>query len=82
MAQGPVELWLGKLLKMVKQSVHAVIRSSVIAIQDPNFELMEFLNSFPAQVRHCKPTTTTCVLFSSYTLFTGWVTGVADHMDG
>ena len=80
MAQGPVELWLGKLLKMVKQSVHAVIRSSVVAIQDPNFELMEFLNSFPAQVRLCISNTTTYTLFSS--LFTGWFTRVADHLDG
>ena len=80
MAQGPVELWLGKLLKMVKQSVHAVIRSSVVAIQDPNFELMEFLNSFPAQVRLCISNAIIYTLFSS--LFTGWVTGVADHLDG
>ena len=63
MAQGPVELWLGKLLKMVKQSVHAVIRSSVVAIQDPNFELMEFLNSFPAQVRLCISNATTYYTF-------------------
>ena len=54
MAQGPVELWLGKLLAMVKQSVHAVVRSSVVAIKDPNFELLEFLSSFPAQVRDNK----------------------------
>ena len=80
MAQGPVELWLGKLLKMVKQSVHAVIRSSVIAIQDPNFELMEFLNSFPAQVRLRISYAVTYTPFSSF--FTGWFAGVADHMDG
>ena len=50
MAQGPVELWIGKLLTMVKQSVHAVIKASVISIKDPNFDLLEFLNTFPAQV--------------------------------
>lgn len=51
MAQGNVEIWLGRLLDMVLQSVHAVIRNAVVAIKDPNFDLMEFLNSFPAQVQ-------------------------------
>ena len=50
MAQGNVEIWLGKLLNMAKLSLHAVIRQAVVAIKDPNFELIEFLNSFPAQV--------------------------------
>ena len=50
MAQGNVEIWLGKLLNMALRSVHAVIRNAIVAIQDPNFELMEFLSSYPAQV--------------------------------
>ena len=50
LAQGNVEIWLGKLLDMAKQSVHAVIREAAVAIKDPNFELMEFLGSYPAQV--------------------------------
>lgn len=51
MAQGNVEIWLGKLLNMAKQSLHGVIRQAVVAIKDPNFELIDFLNSYPAQVR-------------------------------
>ena len=50
MAQGNVELWLGKLLRMSLQSVHCVIRNAIVAIRDPNFDLLEFLNSYPAQV--------------------------------
>ena len=50
MAQGNVEIWLGKLLDMAKRSVHSVIREAAVAIKDPNFELMDFLGSYPAQV--------------------------------
>ena len=51
MAQGNVEIWLGKLLNMALRSVHSVIRNATVAIKDPNFELLEFLSSYPAQVR-------------------------------
>ena len=50
MAQGNVEIWLGKLLNMSLRSVHAVIRNAMTAISDPNFELLEFLDTYPAQV--------------------------------
>ena len=50
MAQGNVEVWLGALLKMAMQSVHAVIKQAAIAIDDPNFDLMELLRTYPAQV--------------------------------
>ena len=53
MAQGNVELWLGRLLDGVLSSVHAVIKNAVVNIQDPNFDLLEFLNTFPAQVYAC-----------------------------
>ena len=47
MAQGNVEVWLGSLLKASFTAVHSVIRQ---AIADPNFDLMEFENAYPAQV--------------------------------
>ena len=50
MALGNVEEWLNNLLKMSHQSVHTVIRQAHIAINDPGFDAMEFLGSFPAQV--------------------------------
>lgn len=50
MALGNVEEWLNNLLKMSQQSVHTVIRQAHIAINDPGFDAMEFLGSFPAQV--------------------------------
>ena len=50
MAQGNVEIWLGKLLTMSLRSVHAVNRNAIVAIRDPNFEVLEFLNSYPSQV--------------------------------
>lgn len=53
MASGHVEVWLGKLLAEATNAVHGVIRNAAIAVNDPNFELMEFENSFPAQVCVC-----------------------------
>ena len=53
MAQGNVEVWLGKLLQMSLRSVHCVIKNAVTAIRDPNFELLNFLDSYPAQVHAC-----------------------------
>ena len=50
MATGNVELWLGKLLEASRQAVHGVVRNAAIAVDDPSFQLLEFLNSFPAQV--------------------------------
>ena len=47
-----MEVWLGDLLKMSKQSVHSVIRMASIAIGDPAFNMIEFENSYPAQVTY------------------------------
>jgi dynein heavy chain len=38
------------LMKMAHSSLHGVIRTAAMAIQDQSFQLMEFLNMFPAQV--------------------------------
>ena len=50
MAQGNVEHWLGSLLKEALHSVHVVIKNAAIAVEDPNFEMIDFLNTQPAQV--------------------------------
>ncbi len=50
LAQGNVEFWLGELMNESMSSLHAVIRDASIAVQSSGFELLEFLNSFAAQV--------------------------------
>ncbi|KAG7229074.1 hypothetical protein INR49_013193 [Caranx melampygus] len=50
MAQGPVELWLGKLLLQQQTSLHSVIKASDLEINDEDFDLLSFLNKFQAQV--------------------------------
>ena len=49
-SQGNVESWLAELLTVTRLSVHDVIRSASIAINDTNFKLLEFEKGFPAQV--------------------------------
>ncbi|XP_071819604.1 dynein axonemal heavy chain 5-like isoform X1 [Apostichopus japonicus] len=51
MAQGNVELWLGQLRTTVLKSIHGIIRTAYIALQDKeNFNLVEFQNTYAAQV--------------------------------
>uniref|UniRef100_A0A9L0SSP7 Dynein axonemal heavy chain 8 n=1 Tax=Equus caballus TaxID=9796 RepID=A0A9L0SSP7_HORSE len=49
-AKGPVEIWLLELLKMQMSSLHNIIRSAYYQISDSGFQLLPFLNHFPAQV--------------------------------
>ncbi|XP_061675571.1 dynein axonemal heavy chain 5 [Syngnathoides biaculeatus] len=49
-AEGNVEVWLNALLKESQRSLHMIIRQAVLATQESGFQLIDFLNSFPAQV--------------------------------
>ena len=50
-ARGNVESWLGELLREQMKSLHGVIRDAHMQINTPEFELLGFLNSYPAQVQ-------------------------------
>ena len=50
MAQGNVETWLGDLQKSARHSLHKIIRDASVALQDPQFNILEFLQGFAAQV--------------------------------
>ena len=49
-ADGNVEVWLMSLMKMAHGSMHGVICTAAMAIEDSGFQLLEFLSMFPAQV--------------------------------
>ncbi|XP_034008681.1 dynein heavy chain 8, axonemal-like [Trematomus bernacchii] len=50
MGQGPVELWLGQLLLQQQASLHSVIKSADLEVNDEDFELVPFLDKFQSQV--------------------------------
>ena len=52
MAQGNVEVWLGSLLRASQKSLHVIIRMAALAIQDQPFNLVDFLDTYPAQVSY------------------------------
>jgi dynein heavy chain len=49
-AEGNVETWLMSLMLVAQSSLHCVIRTASLAIQDSAFKLLEFLDFYPAQV--------------------------------
>ncbi|XP_060937369.1 dynein axonemal heavy chain 5 isoform X1 [Limanda limanda] len=49
-AEGNVEAWLSALLLESQKSLNVVIRQAAIQVQDPGFQLIPFLGSYPAQV--------------------------------
>ncbi|KAM6082368.1 dynein axonemal heavy chain 8 [Chlamydotis macqueenii] len=49
-AKGPVELWLQNLLCVQQISLHGIIKAAYYQICDPGYQLLSFLNHFPAQV--------------------------------
>uniref|UniRef100_A0A8C5TYT3 Dynein axonemal heavy chain 8 n=1 Tax=Malurus cyaneus samueli TaxID=2593467 RepID=A0A8C5TYT3_9PASS len=50
LAKGPVELWLKILLQVQQKSLHGIIRAAFYHLSDPGYQLLTFLNQFPAQV--------------------------------
>ncbi len=49
-ADGNVENWLMRFLSVSQKAVNNVIRTAYLNLTEPGFNLIEFLDSFPAQV--------------------------------
>ncbi|XP_018911445.2 dynein axonemal heavy chain 5 [Bemisia tabaci] len=49
-AEGSVETWLTSLLQTSQASLHSIIRTAYSNINDPNFQLLSFLDKMPSQV--------------------------------
>lgn len=50
MAVGGVEFWLGNLLKMAQQSLNFVIGQASALLSEPEYDILDFLEKYPAQV--------------------------------
>ena len=49
-AEGTVEIWLMALLTSAKESLHSLIRSAFHIISESNFDMIDFIKKFQAQV--------------------------------
>lgn len=49
-AEGSVETWLTSLLQTSQSSLHGIIRNASGMLNDPNINLLAFLDKMPAQV--------------------------------
>lgn len=49
-AEGHVEVWLSVLLKQAQHSLHEIIHSAYRSVMSTDFDLLEFLHSYTAQV--------------------------------
>ncbi|XP_063230049.1 dynein axonemal heavy chain 8-like [Bacillus rossius redtenbacheri] len=50
MCTGGVELWLGELLEVKKQSIGAIIEDAAHFLLEPDFHVLEMMKKYPAQV--------------------------------
>jgi dynein heavy chain len=50
-AEGSVEVWLMSLLTAAQESVHCIIRQAFHFINDNQFDFLDFLGRFQAQVK-------------------------------
>ena len=41
-----------QLMTIAQRSLHGVIRTAAMSVQDSNFQMIEFLESYPSQVSH------------------------------
>ena len=49
-AEGSVEVWLNGLLQASQEAIHCIIRQAFHFINDSNFDLLEFVSKFQAQI--------------------------------
>ena len=49
-AEGSVEVWLTALLQASQEAIHCIIRQAFHFINDNNFDLLEFVTKFQAQI--------------------------------